>query len=82
MSAVAKLDKAIPGPKWTTDKIVKFAKELLAETGDLTAAMQYRLVMLAVKPGQPTEVAAMVTALWKNHWAQKGEVPPDTVEVD
>jgi hypothetical protein len=77
MKASEMVDRAKPGPGWTTDKIIRLAKALLEEQGDLTSMDFYTLPMLGVQEGQSEEVSALLEALRDAHWKAKGKEPPE-----
>jgi hypothetical protein len=70
-------ERAKPGPRWTTDRIVKLAKALLEEQGDLTSMDFYTLPMLGVQEGQSDEVSELLDTLRNTHWKAKGQEPPE-----
>lgn len=75
--ALDRYERAVPGKGWTTDKIVKLAKEMQTEGADIGFYM-YGLTMLAVQPNQSYEVNALLAAMVEAEAERKNK----EVEVD
>lgn len=72
VTATTAYKNANPGPKWTTDRILKLAKQLQREGKDLIR-LQYGLSRLAVGRGQTEEVSDLIAALIEHDAENKGK---------
>jgi hypothetical protein len=76
MTAIEKLNAAVPGTEWTLEAIEKLAKELIGEMGDLTSSASYNLVMLVIDPDIEEDVSNKLYDLRQEYWTKLGKTPP------
>lgn len=79
MSAIETLDKSYPSPKWTTEKVIGLAKDILEEVGYINASAYYELLMLPADDDTADEVEELLATLVETHEEAGGKKPPKEI---